>query len=92
MTLKTASINVSGIVQGVGFRYYTIKTANKLAVTGWVQNLPDGSVQIMASGEAKQLERFITIVKKSPSPAGKVTNHTINYLPYHTFNDFNVKY
>ncbi|MGF7436402.1 acylphosphatase [Lentilactobacillus senioris] len=92
MTLKTISINVTGIVQGVGFRYYTIKAARKLDLTGWVKNLPDGSVQIMATGPAEQLDQFSAIVKKSPAPAGKVTNFTINYLPYHTFDDFNVKY
>lgn len=92
MTLKTVSINVAGLVQGVGFRYYTIRAARKLSLTGWVQNLPDRSVQIMASGEEADLDQFAQIVKKSPSPAGKVSHFTINYLPYHTFPDFNVKY
>jgi acylphosphatase len=71
-----------GQVQGVGFRYTTEKFAKKLGLTGTVQNLPDGSVELIAQGDEKllhqlleQLESFTSITEKqvhfskaSPSP------------------------
>lgn len=35
-----------GRVQGVGFRYYAVNKANQLGLTGWVKNLPDGTVEM----------------------------------------------
>ena len=49
---------VSGRVQGVFFRASTQKTAQSLGLTGWVQNLPDGRVEIMAEGAEGELARL----------------------------------
>ena len=51
-------IVVSGKVQGVAFRYYTIKEARGLGLSGWVRNLPDGSVEIEAEGPPGDLARL----------------------------------
>lgn len=48
-----------GRVQGVGFRYFTQKTANALDLTGWVRNLEDGTVEVCAQGSEDQLNVFI---------------------------------
>ena len=48
-----------GRVQGVGFRYTARDMARELGITGWVKNLPDGSVQLLAEGQDALLEEFI---------------------------------
>ncbi len=52
-------INVYGLVQGVGFRFYTNKKANELNIDGYVQNKPNGSVYIEAEGDKTDLLTFI---------------------------------
>jgi acylphosphatase len=51
-----------GHVQGVGFRYRCREIASRFRVTGYVQNLPDGSVHLVAEGVPAELERFLTDV------------------------------
>ncbi len=48
----------SGYVQGVGFRYTARQTARGYAVTGFVRNLPDGRVELIAEGDREELEAF----------------------------------
>lgn len=48
----------SGTVQGVGFRYTTRATASRFDVTGYVRNLPDGRVEVVAEGIVAELDRF----------------------------------
>ncbi len=52
----------SGTVQGVGFRYTVRGVASRFSVTGFVKNLPDGRVQLVAEGPADQLRRFLGAV------------------------------
>ncbi|HIY92801.1 acylphosphatase [Companilactobacillus sp. HBUAS56275] len=79
--MKHLSINVDGLVQGVGFRYSTLQVAVELGVTGTVRNEIDGSVSIEAEAPQKELYIFLNRIKSSPSPFGKV-----NKLDY-TFSD-----
>ena len=52
-------IFVSGRVQGVAFRYYTQKMAQKLVITGWVRNCADGKVEIIAEGDKEKVNQLI---------------------------------
>ena len=52
----------SGRVQGVGFRYSVKQIAAGYEVTGWVRNLPDGRVELVASGEQAEVEAFIEAI------------------------------
>jgi acylphosphatase len=52
----------SGRVQGVGFRFTAREIAGRFAVSGYVKNLYDGRVQLVAEGEARELERFVQAV------------------------------
>lgn len=52
-------IYYSGIVQGVGFRYTTQRFAVNLGLVGWVKNLSDGRVEMIAVGEQKQISELI---------------------------------
>jgi acylphosphatase len=60
---------VSGRVQGVGFRYFTEDRALEEGLHGYVRNLPDGRVEIVAEGEADALERFERAVQGGPAAA-----------------------
>ena len=49
---------ISGLVQGVGFRYFTQRAAARHQVTGYVKNLEDGRVEAFAEGDASAVEEF----------------------------------
>lgn len=59
-------IIVSGLVQGVGFRAFVRETARSLRVKGWTRNLPDGSVELEAGGEAEAMAAFSRRVGAGP--------------------------
>ncbi len=61
--------HITGMVQGVGFRYYVWKQARHLGLAGYVRNLPDGSVEAEAEGEEEKLNKFIEALKAGPSGA-----------------------
>jgi acylphosphatase len=54
-----AHIIVSGIVQGVGFRFFVMRIARKMQLTGWVRNLPSGEVEIDVEGPRGLIDSFI---------------------------------
>jgi acylphosphatase len=58
--------HIQGIVQGVGFRYFTYREAQDFAITGYVRNLPDGRVEVYAEGPKSDLEKFIEILRQGP--------------------------
>lgn len=64
---KAVIIQVTGRVQGVGFRYFTKQKANKLGVYGFVKNKADGSVYIEAEAMPETLDNFILLIKKGPT-------------------------
>jgi acylphosphatase len=58
---------VSGRVQGVGFRYFARQRADRLGVAGFARNLPDGSVEVVAEGDASALMAFEDALRQGPS-------------------------
>lgn len=58
----TVLVNYTGRVQGVGFRYTTREIAGHHPVAGYVKNLPDGSVELVAQGVSADVERFLAAV------------------------------
>ncbi|HMO52208.1 MAG TPA: acylphosphatase [Kiritimatiellia bacterium] len=54
-----------GRVQGVGFRFTTVEIARGFAVTGYVQNMMEGSVRLVAEGEEEELTRFLNALRDS---------------------------
>lgn len=59
-------IRVYGIVQGVGFRNFARKKAYEYGVKGYVRNLIDGSVEIVAEGDRQALEKFLIEISRGP--------------------------
>jgi acylphosphatase len=62
-------VRVSGIVQGVGFRWFVREKARRLGLNGWVRNLPDGSVEVVAAGDDGQLELLKEELRRGPPGA-----------------------
>ena len=58
---------LSGRVQGVGFRYFTLDAARREGLHGYVANRDDGSVEAVAEGDAESLERFERALRRGPS-------------------------
>ena len=67
--MKRIHLIISGLVQGVGYRAWVIEQANRLGISGWVKNLPDGSVEVAAESGEKTLKQFITVCRKGPPEA-----------------------
>jgi acylphosphatase len=61
-TTKRCEVHYRGQVQGVGFRYTVQRLAEGFRVTGFVRNLPDGRVQLVAEGESGEVSRFLDAV------------------------------
>ena len=72
---------LSGQVQGVFFRASTKAKARNLKISGWVKNLPDGKVEIVAEGEKEKLEELINWARKGPITA-KVEDIEIEWQEY----------
>lgn len=60
---------IEGRVQGVFFRATALAQANRLGITGWVKNRPDGSVEIVAEGEQNKIEKWIDWCRQGPPGA-----------------------
>ena len=69
--MKRCHIIVHGTVQGVFYRTYTKNAAAILNIKGWVRNLPNGSVEIVAEGKEQDIKQFIIKLRKG-SPASAV--------------------
>ena len=75
-----SAASVRGVVQGVGFRYSTIRAAERLGLEGWVSNMPDGSVEVVAEGDRSRLESLIAWLRTGP-PAARVTSVGVSWEP-----------
>jgi len=60
---------VHGDVQGVGFRYFLMREAQRLGLTGWVRNRDDGTVEFVAEGSRADLERLKQAAERGPRMA-----------------------
>ena len=62
-------LNITGRVQGVGFRYSMQVEARRLGVTGWVRNRRDGSVEALLDGDAESIEAIVAWARTGPRGA-----------------------
>ena len=60
---KRVHVYYSGRVQGVGFRFTAEETARSMGVVGWIKNLRDGRVEMIAEGEEKLLTEFLDAIR-----------------------------
>ena len=60
--MKCLRVRYTGRVQGVGFRWNTVKCSENLDLTGYVKNLSDGSVEVIVQGKSENVDRFLNSV------------------------------
>jgi acylphosphatase len=83
---------VEGRVQGVNFRYYTVRTAERLGVTGWVANRRDGRVETVSEGSEEALKSMLAYLRQGP-PSATVTNVNTQWsAATGEFAEFRVRY
>ena len=87
--MQHRNITLSGKVQGVGFRWATLKEAQKLSIVGFVRNQSDGSLYIEAEGNLPNLENFISWCRKGPLWA-KVASVEISDGEVKVFSSFEI--
>lgn len=84
--------SVIGQVQGVFFRQFTLREAQRLKLVGWVANRPDGTVRVVAEGDENILRQFLGLLHKGP-PAARVDDLDIVWTAATgEFTDFRVRY
>lgn len=69
MQLRKIRVLVHGVVQGVGFRYFTRQEAMRLHLTGRATNQADGSVEVIAFGDSRLIELLIAWLHQGPPSA-----------------------
>lgn len=87
---KRYRVVITGLVQGVGFRYFVQERAESLGVTGWVRNLRDGRVEAEIEGENDHINMLIDAMREGPtfSHVEKVTSFPLSGSKQYT--DFRV--
>ena len=83
---------VHGVVQGVGFRYSTVNQARRLGLSGYARNMPDGTVEVVAEGRARDLATLLKWLQQGPSMA-RVTEVNHRYSSFSgTYLGFGVEF
>ncbi|MEX0867854.1 MAG: acylphosphatase [Pirellulales bacterium] len=90
MSQARVEVLFSGRVQGVGFRYNACEVAERFRVLGYVRNLPDGTVRLVAEGEGAELDAFIVAVGERMSDFIRDT-HVERSTPNGEFSDFSIR-
>jgi acylphosphatase len=87
--LRTVSITVTGRVQGVFFRQSTKEKATSLGIKGEVRNMPDDTVQVIATGTSRQIDQLIEWCRQGP-PKARVEDVITKELPLQSFEKFSI--
>lgn len=87
---KALRIRISGRVQGVGFRYWTLLLARRLNVKGAVRNLSDYSVEVTAEADERILEHFVSQLREGP-PLARVDELIAEVIGVGGYIDFTIE-
>ncbi|MDY7014107.1 MAG: acylphosphatase [Cyanobacteriota bacterium] len=86
-----AHVFISGKVQGVGYRYSTVRQAQRFGLNGWVRNLPDGRVEAVFEGDRARVEQMVNWCYDGP-PAARVDDLQTTYERATGFDGFETRY
>ena len=87
--MKTIRLTIKGKVQGVFYRATAKDVADLIGVKGWVRNLPDNNVEIIATASEETLQKFIIWCKQGP-PKARVDDVIVEELDLEEFNGFRI--
>ena len=85
--MKARRVLIHGRVQGVGYRDWMLRQAERLGVDGWVRNRADGSVEAVVAGRAEQVDALVARAHRGP-PAARVAAVTVTDTPAAVHADF----
>ena len=85
-----AHVFIAGKVQGVGYRYFTMKKASQLHISGWVRNLPDDRVEAVFESDREVVEQIINWCHEG-SPAAVVQDVSVEYSEPEGIQGFEVR-
>ena len=89
--INRVHLKIQGRVQGVYYRASTVQEAQKLGLTGWVMNCPDGSVEAVAEGARQKLDELIAWCRQGPTGA-RVANVDVRWeTPENNFYGFSIR-
>jgi len=89
--INRVHLKIQGRVQGVYYRASTVQEAQKLGLTGWVINCPDGSVEAVAEGAREKLDELIAWCHQGPTGA-RVTSVDVRWeTPENSFYGFSIR-
>ncbi len=92
MSLMRRRVIISGLVQGVNFRAYTRAAAKQACVTGWVRNLPDGTVEAVFEGDPQKVNEMVAWCRKGPSYSRVAHVEVHDEEATGQFGDFDITY
>lgn len=92
--MKRVHIHITGKVQGVGFRHFTVQNARRLGVSGWVKNLSDGRVEGVFEGDETDVDTLVDRCREGPRAAQveEVEMKEENESARDSFSSFSVRY
>jgi len=82
---------IHGRVQGVGFRHSTLRTAVSLGIKGYVRNLYDGTVEVLAEGNENSMNQFVNYLKTGPRMARVERVDLIEQNAENKYGDFHIR-
>lgn len=92
MAMSACKIRIEGMVQGVGFRFFTQDKAQEYGITGYVKNMYNGSVEAYAEGEKNILEIFVNDLKIGPRMS-RVKSTDVQWIePENKYESFTIKF
>lgn len=91
MEIARIKLFITGKVQGVGYRFSAKQQAEQLGITGWVNNRPNGNVEIVAEGHQEQLNQFIIWAQNGPQFANVLNVVINNLIANNEFDQFSIR-
>jgi acylphosphatase len=91
--MRRITVCAKGRVQGVGYRYFVTDCARETGVTGFVKNMPDGSVTIVADGSDAAIDQFVRMVQTHSDSAIRLdTLEVTRSKPTGEFSGFGIRF